>query len=986
MYQGNNYWCTMKNLYKFFLALGVCSTIFSQIPEIKRLPVQDNLQSIQESTPIWISENEIIIFYINETRDTIFSTRSTNGGRNWIQSKVVAAVIIPTSQESTYLTGLKMTSGRLLLAWSIVGESMKLIYSDDQGDNWSSEISILGAGSPDVFKKSSYNLNLSEWLNGEVCLSFYSNSASQSFYKLSADKGVSWNSDPFEFPKTTAYKLKELTILSTNQNSLLALYEKSTTLYSGIYSRISNDNGLSWSEPSTVIDGIALESRPRVAQLENKNILIAYESDNTNADATLSQHDIYYQLSYDNGSTWSDEKRFTRYVGEDILLNISGFREKVFISFATERYSTSYPNLSTFQISYGILKESADKFTPPKVFNSSVPQDLINFESKQYVFQAKVLDDEVIRSVKVFLDDSSFTREIFDDGMHNDKMANDSIFGNIFPLATSGYSNDYILNVNQIELPLDNKGVLADVNVTHDHKAEVIASDYSNNKSTYKSDFFLGGNGSGGKYEGGGFLFSAGFFISGYAGGNLFANGVASSSIWEDYQPGKVYSSPDDPLNGIYVVNKSDPPFGFSWRKWKDAVSLGADFYDGNGDGIYNPVDKNLNQTWDLNEDMPLLIGDETVWCVYNDGVVRSNYFYSMGIEVKQTLFASSNPDLENVIFIKYELTNTGKITNVLDSVFFSPWDDTDIGDATDDLGGCDTLLQSLFTYNAFDDMVYGSNPPAYFTSLLQGPVIQSFESSDTAYIRNGIHLGEQALPGYKNLNLYSFTGYTKGAPSQADPQNVNHVWNYVHARDREGNPINPCDTLWGKVYGNINCSQVNPMFWFSGDPVTQIGWLDKQVRDDRKFSSIGPLTLEKNKSVEIILALVVGRGTDYLNSITVARENVQRAIEEYESNFASMTYTAPPPVPVNDYILYQNYPNPFNPTTTIRYELPQAGQVTIEVFDILGQKVKTILNEFKNAGRYETVFSSAGLASGVYIYQLRVNNFITSKKMLLVK
>jgi hypothetical protein len=130
-----------------------------------------------------------------------------------------------------------------------------------------------------------------------------------------------------------------------------------------------------------------------------------------------------------------------------------------------------------------------------------------------------------------------------------------------------------------------------------------------------------------------------------------------------------------------------------------------------------------------------------------------------------------------------------------------------------------------------------------------------------------------------------------------------------------------------------------------------------------------------------------MGRGTDYFNSITVARENVQRAIREYQSNFATMTYT--PPVatsPVTNYILYQNYPNPFNPTTTIRFELPQDGVVTIEVFDILGQKVKTILNEFKRADRYEVTLNSSGLASGVYIYQLRVNDFITSKKMMIVR
>jgi hypothetical protein len=192
---------------------------------------------------------------------------------------------------------------------------------------------------------------------------------------------------------------------------------------------------------------------------------------------------------------------------------------------------------------------------------------------------------------------------------------------------------------------------------------------------------------------------------------------------------------------------------------------------------------------------------------------------------------------------------------------------------------------------------------------------------------------------------------------------------------------------LWGKVYGNVDCSQVNPMLWFSGDPVTQTGWLDKTAMDDRKFSSLGPLTLEKSKPIEIILALVVGRGTDNLNSITAAREIVHRAIQEYQSNFASMTYSPPPATnPVTSYVLYQNYPNPFNPVTTIRYELPQNGQVTIDIFDILGQRVGTLINEYQKADRYEVTMNSAGLASGVYIYQLRVNDFITSKKMVLVK
>ena len=91
-------------------------------------------------------------------------------------------------------------------------------------------------------------------------------------------------------------------------------------------------------------------------------------------------------------------------------------------------------------------------------------------------------------------------------------------------------------------------------------------------------------------------------------------------------------------------------------------------------------------------------------------------------------------------------------------------------------------------------------------------------------------------------------------------------------------------------------------------------------------------------------------------------------------------------PVKVSGYYLHQNYPNPFNPTTTIRFEIPQDGVVTIKIFDIFGQEVTTILNEFQKADRYEVVFNSIGLSSGVYIYRMKVNEFIQSNKMILLK
>jgi hypothetical protein len=80
------------------------------------------------------------------------------------------------------------------------------------------------------------------------------------------------------------------------------------------------------------------------------------------------------------------------------------------------------------------------------------------------------------------------------------------------------------------------------------------------------------------------------------------------------------------------------------------------------------------------------------------------------------------------------------------------------------------------------------------------------------------------------------------------------------------------------------------------------------------------------------------------------------------------------------------NYPNPFNPTTTINYQLPNDGFVTIKVYDLLGREVATLVNENKTAGYYNVGFNASKLTSGIYIYTITANNFVQSKKMLLMK
>lgn len=86
------------------------------------------------------------------------------------------------------------------------------------------------------------------------------------------------------------------------------------------------------------------------------------------------------------------------------------------------------------------------------------------------------------------------------------------------------------------------------------------------------------------------------------------------------------------------------------------------------------------------------------------------------------------------------------------------------------------------------------------------------------------------------------------------------------------------------------------------------------------------------------------------------------------------------------DYSLEYNYPNPFNPTTTISYSIKEAGRVLLEVYDILGAKVTTLVNEEKSTGKYEVKFNASGYSSGMYFYKITSGEFTDVKKMILMK
>ena len=88
----------------------------------------------------------------------------------------------------------------------------------------------------------------------------------------------------------------------------------------------------------------------------------------------------------------------------------------------------------------------------------------------------------------------------------------------------------------------------------------------------------------------------------------------------------------------------------------------------------------------------------------------------------------------------------------------------------------------------------------------------------------------------------------------------------------------------------------------------------------------------------------------------------------------------------LEDFALYQNYPNPFNPSTKISWQSSVGSHQTLKIYDMLGNEVVTLVNEYRNAGRYEVEFDASNLSSGIYFYKLQAGSFVQTKKMILLR
>jgi Secretion system C-terminal sorting domain len=443
--------------------------------------------------------------------------------------------------------------------------------------------------------------------------------------------------------------------------------------------------------------------------------------------------------------------------------------------------------------------------------------------------------------------------------------------------------------------------------------------------------------------------------------------------VW-NYSPGPIINGeaamlihPEDSLKyRTYKITEGDDETNPDYAEWP--VEFGA------------PVDANGE---------PLIKGNQTLWSVYNSldstatlfGGTWNGPLTNYPLEINQTVFArngfenDSENIFANVVFMEWEIINKG--SSVIDSTFFGFWSDIDFG-SDYNRPGIDTLRQLAYCWDEYET-IYDSIPPAFGYVLLYGPAVPS--AGNTATFR-----GRQLI-NHENLKINAFRGIADD--SIYDDSLHAPVLSMLEAQ-------NVARGLTSNGYPIINPITNEPTtFPFSGDPVTGEGWVynySTSFGAGLAFFS-GPFSLAPNDTQWVMIALVPGIGESNLDGITQVRRKAEilRSLPYDSLAFGSLNYPVTDveneetPILLN-FKLGQNYPNPFNPTTVISYQIPQSGFVTVKIFDVLGRKVATLISEEKPAGSYEVNFSAKGLASGVYIYRLKVNDFIESKKMLLIK
>ncbi len=444
-------------------------------------------------------------------------------------------------------------------------------------------------------------------------------------------------------------------------------------------------------------------------------------------------------------------------------------------------------------------------------------------------------------------------------------------------------------------------------------------------------------------------VYAGGFYLGGIKTG--ISGNPDTVNVWDvefqaESRPGRILNS--GPLGSLIAEN------------YLSALT----FHQLPGDEVCWPVEAPNNGSG-----QPILLSQKDTWAVFNDlstDMVTDPYSLSpgFGFEVQRQSFQFNSVPCSNAVFVRMKIIN--KSDRDYPGFYIGLWQDPDVGStSSQDVSSVDSNMGLGYTYST----AASADPAmtAYGCLLLQGPIINNM-------------IGESAV-----FTTIDTNGFIKRTIQNSSILKATSITCYRNSSGEDPSVLQGDLTRYNYLQGLTAAGTAKPGGYFD------VG--NGSISADQRFVlSSGPFTFAAGDTQEIWYAMIGAQGSSNANAVTLLLDYANQIKYKFNNNINSIVgVNENNDNRLNDFALLQNYPNPFNPSTTISYRLPENGRVSLKIYNVLGQEIRTLVNGTQSAGLQAVQWDGKdnhgqAVSSGVYFYRLETSSFTKTMKMMMMR